>query len=250
MWDHLTSAPGSYPLGPDLEALILPHHFSDQQEINALWRSAAAVRRPSLVVLLSPDHFLAGPTPVTLAQGVRWTTVYGPVAAADPGPWLGGPDRGAASGPFVPEHGIFTHAPFLARYFPGVPVLALLLRPGTDRGVLDALVADFDRGLPADALVAASVDFSHYNPVWVSKFHDVRTQNALETGDGPRLLGAEVDSPESLYVVNALGFAFGPGAGLAVFRPDRPPKSLRQAHRRQHEPHPGRGRRPRRGAPG
>ena len=58
----------------------------------------------------------------------------------------------------------------------GVPVM---LQWATPRAELEALAKRLDALLPSDALVVASVDFSHYQPAPWATFHD---ESSFSTG--------------------------------------------------------------------
>ena len=63
------------------------------------------------------------------------------------------------------EHGIFIHTPFLKHYFPQakfVPILAKMLTTDQEFESFEKLGQVLAGVLPEDALVVASVDFSHY----------------------------------------------------------------------------------------
>jgi len=224
MWDYICGRDDAFELSRGLRGLVLPHHFSDQFELAAAWRAAAAAVDPPLVVILSPDHFLAGPTEACLPDGARFSTVYGdvlvdrPLSAAlarlDP------ESRALADQPFRDEHGVGAHTAFIRRYFPGAAILPILLKPGMGADRLDRLVRDLVDLAPPGTLFVASVDASHYNPASISRFHDRMTTAALEAMDGPRLLGAEVDSPESLYALNGVMRGLGVSTARVFHRTD------------------------------
>ncbi len=92
--------------------------------------------------------------------------------------------------------------PFIHHYFPKAKVVPLLLKPLADESDFDSFrkLAEFlDSELPDDALIVASVDFSHYQIPEVTELHDQVTLNALANFEDPRNL--EIDSPESIYTL-------------------------------------------------
>jgi AmmeMemoRadiSam system protein B len=227
VWDLLCADGRSFGFAPALRGLVLPHHFSDQFEIGAVWRSAAAVLDPPLVVVISPDHYLAGGADLTLPDAVRFSTVYGDVAvdrglaaalAAAAGP--AATARRLDDAPFPAEHGVAVHTAFIKRFLPRARLLPILVKARTAPAELDALAADLIRLCPPGTLFVASVDCSHYSPVALSRFHDRMTAAALEGLDGDRLLGAEVDSPEALYLLAAVMRGLGATDARLFYRSD------------------------------
>ena len=224
MWDHLLDLPGSFQFRPDTAGVVLPHHLSDDAEISAAWRGLAEARQPELIVLLCTDHFLAGPLDITLPDAARFETVYGELAVerrlAGRLARLDPASRSVSDGPFPSEHGISVHATFLRARFPRTRVLPLLVKAGTGRQALDALARDLAALVPDDTLFVGSVDFSHYNMVAVSRFHDRMTASAIVSMDAERLPGAEVDSPEVLSLMTALMAGRGASRAEVFHRTD------------------------------
>lgn len=223
MWGQITLKAASFSLPRGLKGLVVPHHLSEQFELAGVWKAVARAARPSVVVLLSPDHFLAGQASITLPGDVGFDTAFGYLPAdRELSDALLREDsmRAQASGLYTEEHGVHTHAPFVAYYLPGTRFLPILIKPGTDTRALDQLMVDLRDTLPRDSLVVASVDFSHYNPVAFSRFHDAMSEAALEAMDASRILGAEVDSPESLYLLTLLMKSMGVDRANVFHRTD------------------------------
>lgn len=199
MWDGIFSRAEGVRFDVVPVAAVAPHHLVDAHELAGFWSELArTVPKPSRIILIAPDHFYAGPAPLSMASAdVSWSTVYGTLASSPLE--LSGVPRGA--GYLVKEHSVHVHATYVQRFFPGVPFTAITAQWKTSRAQLDALV----KQLPADALVVASVDFSHYQPEPWATFHDASAYSTVSGFDFEGLFGREVDSPESLYV--AMRFA-------------------------------------------
>ena len=67
--------------------------------------------------------------------------------------------------------------------------------------MLRGLAVELDRILPDDALVLASVDFSHYVPEIVADFHDHTSLTTLLNFEFDDIYDLEVDSPASLSTI-------------------------------------------------
>lgn len=223
MWQEIVKGDRTFDLGPEVKGVILPHHLADPEEIAAAWRTLGR-QSWDRVILLSPDHFLGGSTYLTLPKEVDFSTVWGSVPVdqtlvqklAEAAPQ----ERKRHNQVFVPEHGISVHTSFLRYFLPGTPFVPILVKQGAPKTQLDSLVRDLSKLSTGRTLVVASVDCSHYNPVGLSRFHDAMTAAALETMDGLRILKAEVDSPESLYVLNSLMLKAGCNEAQVFLRTD------------------------------
>jgi AmmeMemoRadiSam system protein B len=208
MWDGIFARAEALHFDARPVAAVAPHHLIDAHELAGFWAELARFR-PSRVVLVAPDHFSRG-APLSMASAaVSWRTEYGLVRSA-PLP-LGVPFRDEV---FPQEHSVHAHSSYLARLLPGVPVTVVTLQWGAPRAALEALAQRLAAALPGDALVVASVDFSHYQPEPWATFHDASAFSSVAGFDLDALFLREVDSPESLFV--ALRFAQLRGAERAT----------------------------------
>jgi AmmeMemoRadiSam system protein B len=189
-------------------AAIMPHHDLMILQISRFWQALAKGRSPSVVVLVSPDHFEKASSLVVIPRLTRFETPAGVLApdvliasALLAEPALKGV-LSADDAPWPDEHGIFMHTPFISRFFPHARFVPVLVKPCATEGEMVSfrvLAESLSRILPPDALVVASVDFSHYQIKAVADLHDSVSESTILNGEDPRHL--EVDSPESLTVV-------------------------------------------------
>ncbi|MFT3713126.1 MAG: AmmeMemoRadiSam system protein B [Archangium sp.] len=202
MWDGIIAESEHVQL-PDERPVVAvaPHHLIDAHEMAGFWSELARVSKPSRIVVIAPDHFYAGAPLSTASPAVSWETVYGALPSS-PMTELGLP---FADGLFPKEHSVHTHATFIRRFLPDVPFTAITLQWGAPRERLEALAQQLNATLPPDALVVASVDFSHYQPEPWASFHDASAFSTVSGFDLDALFLREVDSPESLFV--AMRFA-------------------------------------------
>lgn len=210
MWDDLHAHAERLTLPARPVAVVAPHHLIDAVELAGFW-SELAKPKPPVVVIIAPDHYARG-AGVTVGRRVRFETVYGPLDV-DPelSRALGGATRDEA---FDGEHSIHVHAPFVRRALPGARFVPIIVQWAAPRAELEALAQRLDAALPADALVVASVDFSHYLPEPWATFHDESAWSTITGFHLDELFLREVDSPESLYV--AMRFAQLRGAQTAT----------------------------------
>lgn len=210
MWRALLSNREPFELPAPVVAAVAPHHLIDGFELAGFW-SALAKQRPSALVLVAPDHFARG-VGVTGASAVRWPTVFGPVDSdAALARQLGLETLDTA---FQGEHSVHVHAPFIRALLPAARFAPVLLQWESPREQLEALAQRLHATLPPDALVVASVDFSHYQPEPWASFHDEASLATVTAFDLDGLFAREVDSPASLFV--ALRFAQLRGAQRAT----------------------------------
>ena len=207
MWDGIFERAEALTLA-DVKpvAVVLPHHLVDAHELAGAWKDLATLS-PPVVVLLGPDHYLRGPG-ITVPGHVTWRTEYGDL----PGRAL--PGWPSVDSLFVAEHSLHVHSTFVQRLVPGATFMPVALTWGTAREKLEALAQQLHRELPADALVVASVDFSHYQPEPWASFHDEAAFSTVMGFHLEQLFAREVDSPESLFV--AMRFAQLRGAQRAT----------------------------------
>ena len=166
------------------EAAVVPHHLVAAESI-ALGVKAIAARKPSAIIMVSPDHFGRCPTVLCTAY-VEYATPLGGVSAdADAVKALSSsPLVTLAPDLFDGEHGIYAVAPFVARYLPGTKVTPIVIssahswksRKDEIAGLLESILG------PDDALVISS-DFSHYLTLEEADKMDESTSKALLTGD-------------------------------------------------------------------
>jgi len=206
MWDHLTAPARPVNFSEAPVAMVLPHHAMVAREIGAAWAGLAAVHSPSVIYLVSPNHFGDGFGPAAVAMNASWDTVYGILEA----------DRAAAEAlvaeglaladdaAFSGEHGISVHAAFVKRFFPGARFVPVILGWRPPAGRFDALadrLADLVARSGGTALIVGSVDFSHYQPRVMADFHDEATRLSLAAFDADDIRDREVDSPATLRLV-------------------------------------------------
>ena len=147
-----------------IRAAVLPHHTLVGDELDTWWATIAQSNlKPSVIVIVGPNHENAGKADVQITHGV-WTTPFGDVetehALVDQLLKTGAVGNEPTS--FINEHAIGTHAPYIAEWFPGVPIVPVIAKSGADQDDARAFERQLEALLPPDTLVIASIDFSHY----------------------------------------------------------------------------------------
>lgn len=198
------------PYAPEEVRAILVNHHLLASDLIAQAFGVAVVRKPSVVVLFSPNHFGAGRGQIISSEW-DWLTPYGALPGA----------KKLATEltnlgliridemPFEREHGVSGVVPFISESLPRASVLPIIIKSTASREEIDALVDKLKSLLPPDALIVASVDMSHYMTEEVSAKKDAGTIAALEHFDFDAIWRAEIDSPASVYATMRLMQAAG-----------------------------------------
>lgn len=179
-------------------AIVLPHHnlvqTTRQQFLKEISRRRFFTRH---IVLISPDHFSPRQTFITSSTR-NWELSSG-VAQYNNFLDLQLPSNDAIQN----DHGIFNPLADLKTYFPSADYLPIIIGQKTSVTDLQPLLGQLKKHCGFDCLLVSSVDFSHYLPATMAFVHDAYTLNNLHSLDTEKLLGSEVDSPQSLYLLSS-----------------------------------------------
>lgn len=159
----------------EIQAAILPHHTDIGQQIDEFWSEIARRSSPEIIVLVSPAHLDQGNANVQTTNGI-WETPFGDVQTDVRS--IKDLKISIESESFVNEQGIATHMPYIAHYFPEVPVVPVIAPSRS--GITDAtkFVSKL-QSLDKKILLIASIDFSHYLSEEISDVNDLETQIAI-----------------------------------------------------------------------
>ena len=190
--------------GATVTGLVLPHHRVASDLIAAGMVTAARGARPERIVMLTPDHFKRS-TRAFASTARDFDTVLGRV----------GTDRRAAAAllrsPLVAdsllferEHGLGELLPYVARLFPGVPVLPVAVRIGATRAQWERMVELLTPWVTPRTLIIQSTDFSHYLTRDEAARHDQQMLNVIAAGDldamARAVQPAHIDSRGGQYI--------------------------------------------------
>lgn len=189
-------APALSNIPRSTSGIILPHHLLAAPLIaGALNQFSVAPRR---IVIVGPDHLHRARAAAVMTTGA-WKTPFG-ILEADHKITEALTKDGLVEidePVFDVEHSIAALVPFLKRSFPNAKITSLLVNERLTPDQADAIA----KRIPRDALVIASVDFSHYLPNRVAQFHDQTSRAVLESFAFDDISELEVDSPASLRVL-------------------------------------------------
>ncbi len=192
------SAPTIPSIESDVVGGIVPHHLLAGKYIATFFETLKK-QKPSTVVIIGPDHFGRGLGKISTTMR-DWKTPFGEVQTNIE---LLNTLRESSSitvdeETIKEEHSVYSIIPFIARSLPKVEVITFALRGDMTSEELGNFSAMLDEQLPKDAVVIASIDFSHYQRVEVADFHDELSHAVIQSFDYGRLKNLEIDSIPSL----------------------------------------------------
>ena len=202
--------PPSLSVGGDMDdssaisAAILPHHTMTGPQLFGFWTDLSSRSKPSVIVIVGPNHPNLGVAQVQTAHG-DWPTPFGTVTTDDTLV-----DKLIATGAatdeppsFVNEHSIGTHVSYVAKLFPGVPIVPVIAKSTADEAEARSFESSLASILPSDALVVYSIDFCHYLPDDLTADMDAETISLIGSRDYRTIQGLHsdhLDSPFALMV--------------------------------------------------
>ena len=143
---------------------VVPHHLLAGPQLYAFFRALSAHSRGvKRIVIVGPDHFVQE-LPLVILSDLPWKTPCGRVendSAVTASLSSSLPFAEVLSAVHNKEHSVSSLIPFAARFFPGIPVAPVIVKPWLDDDQVDAL-GDALASLPAGTLVILSTDFVHY----------------------------------------------------------------------------------------
>ncbi|MDR0415811.1 MAG: AmmeMemoRadiSam system protein B [Propionibacteriaceae bacterium] len=215
----LAAVPAPAPPPP---AFVAPHAgYVYSGSTAALAYAAVRARRDEIahVVILGPTHRFGLPA-IALPAADRFATPLGDVPVwADGAARVAGLPQVAVSAPaHAEEHSIEVHLPFLQRTLADFDVLPLAVGWVSDAAVAEVVEAVWN---PADTLIVASSDLSHYLPYDEARRRDEATLRQLLDLAGP----LDHDQACGATPVNGLMTAAGRGCLGPPGPADGPPAS-------------------------
>ncbi len=171
------------PSSVNIRALIIPHHLTASESIAS---GIKMLQHQSFkkIVLISPDHFHKCPTTLCTVDAT-YQTFFGDVSASPDkvAILLASPISTSAPKLFVEEHGIFADLPFIAHYFPGVPVTPIALNTTSWKVDKEAVKTLIESVVDKDTMLIVSSDFSHYLSLEKANEMDEKTAKAIFSKD-------------------------------------------------------------------
>jgi len=195
------------PTAETITGLIVPHHLLATDIIANTFAYASRGNYQN-IVLLSPDHFDAGKTEVSVTER-DFSTVFGTVTTdkeiarqSKELSFIGEGDF------FYREHGLGAQLPFIKYYFPSAKIIAITFKPTVSQDKLDQVIAILEKNLAPNSLIIQSTDFSHYLTPTQAAIEDTESIKVINSGETADVLDlgqpANLDSRAALYVQASL----------------------------------------------
>lgn len=201
-----------------VRAVIIPHHLLVKSFMDKFYKQLAEKNSYKRIVILAPNHFGYGfnfvqTTDVAAGEGLKNIRIKIDIEQAE----KLNKEKAAFLEPklFEREHGVYTHFPFIEKYFPNAEILPIIIKKATPENNLSILIDKLKMLDDGETLFLTSLDFSHYTGEEMAVLNDLRMMDWLDTDEEKSLLEAleisksadqsnqsvAVDSPESLYVL-------------------------------------------------
>jgi len=191
----------------DIVSGVVPHHLLAKEIIADFFQYISSQGKPEIVVILSPDHFHSGTLDddnafITLDwesgsgkkefENIKIDSLLGKKLADDNKIALN-------SSAIVYDHGITNLIPYIKKYFPESKFLPILIPIDITKEQIEHLVKTINIESPAQTIIIASVDFSHYLPRRAADFHDKKSIRTLLNFEEENFKNIEVDCWQALY---------------------------------------------------
>ncbi|MBT4917774.1 AmmeMemoRadiSam system protein B [Candidatus Peregrinibacteria bacterium] len=206
MWNNMLDSEEPFEFDTVPLAMIMPHHLVAGDVVAQMYASYDAIAEPSTVFIIGPNHYENGESDIQTCKSCVFKTTSGDLELNSDLVSSMVKDGVAKyqDDSFVKEHSIHSHVTYIRDYFPDAEVVPVILKWRTSGDSLDDLADWLVENVPEDALVVASVDFSHYAPLEIADFHDEASKATILNFDYNNVYDLEIDSPASIYT--ALNF--------------------------------------------
>lgn len=144
-----------------IKGLIVNHHLLASKFI-AQGICQIASHKKITIVLISPNHFNHGDSIVV--SNYDWHTPYG-ILRADTEiikKLAKSKIISIDENPFEYEHGIYNITPFIKKAIPNATIIPILIKDNVSPEKKEALIKLLKENFSKDAIIVASLDFSHY----------------------------------------------------------------------------------------
>ncbi|MBU0981258.1 AmmeMemoRadiSam system protein B [Patescibacteria group bacterium] len=202
MWQNIFVNGESYTVPEKPLSVILPHHMVTAFQLAGVYQSLSAFDY-STIFILGPNHFENGNPNIQTCFNCIYETNEGPVQIdlQLAKKMVGDGVTARLDKSFQDEHAIHSHTPFIKHYFPEAKIVPVLFQWETPTGEVEEFATWLNENLPENALVIASVDFSHYIQKEAADFHDLSSLATINNFDFLNVYDLEIDSPASIYAL-------------------------------------------------
>ena len=187
---------------PGARGAIASHHGLASQEIENFYAAlAASAHEVKSVILIGPDHYGKVRGAAALCPE-DWKCGGGAVSAdaAAVGLLKDVARLDVSAEPFIMEHSVGLHIPFIKRHFPNTAVTALIVSPKASTQRLSEIAARLAVLLDGQALMILSMDFSHGKTQAQAAAEDDKSIRALSAFDFKALPRLDIDAPKAAWL--------------------------------------------------
>jgi len=177
-------------------AIVLPHH-NIVQNVRQNFLQKISHSRPvtNKIILIAPDHFSLNQQQINI-NNENWNLSTGFMIFKELN--LNLPVNNSL---LKNDHGVYNPLADLKIYFPKATIYPILIGQKVPFLTLESLILNLESVCNVDCLLVTSVDFSHYLPATLAEVHDTHTIKIINNFDFNNISNAEVDSPQSLYIL-------------------------------------------------
>lgn len=182
---------------------VIPHHLiANHLIIDLLLRLQK--NPPKHIVLLTPNHYEEGSTPA-ITSDKDWETPFGTYKTQYPvvQSLIQNPLISIEHEAIAKEHAIAGLVHYFQFFLPESEIIPIAVSNTLTFNEIQALTEVLQSGLPKDAVIITSVDFSHYLSSEESEKRDEVTLAAIKKEDYAQILSFSneyVDSPSALLI--------------------------------------------------
>ncbi len=196
-----------YPITTRLTGLIVPHHLLARQ-LSANAFATVASPKWKRVIILGPDHFHLGHSPISVVDA-DFATPFGTVSSDTHLARILAKAHGVTmSNAFYREHGFGSLLPFIKHELPNAKVCAIAIKANASKEFLDGLIEHLKPELDERTLIVQSTDFSHYLPASQAESKDAESREIVRYGSPENAFTlrqpGHIDSVASLYLQSKL----------------------------------------------
>jgi hypothetical protein len=180
---------------------IVSHHLLAAKQIAGFF-AAFQGKEIRTVVIIGPNHFNAGNGNVLVSRypyKTPWGTAEPDTEIIDA--LLSKKVVRNEEEPFGNEHSISSLVSFVRYYLPDARIVPIIVKRNASAAQADRLAAALHEILPQDAVVIASVDFSHHLDALSADYHDEKSVADINDFNYEGIAGSEIDSPISIRIL-------------------------------------------------
>ena len=185
-------------------SFITPHHLVGEKLIEEIFSEVAQKNQKTKIdriILVSPNHFNIGTGAVIVAGdelSENNITVKTSPRVIQNIAKLNFVRIDADA--FYKEHGIRNLLSFSQKYFPGIPMVNMMIKDGAPIEYMTRLAEQINN-IPGNTLLILSSDFSHYLGENISKQHDRKAVGVISHFDYPAVYNLDTDCVTGLYLL-------------------------------------------------